>query len=249
MLEAWAGTKQLVFGQFYFWAAGSDPQQRTMPGLYRFLLFQTLSQCPQLIEQVFPQQLARMRDSTYQDDRDIERVQGFDDTQIRDAFGLLLDETHHADHKILFLIDGLDEFDGNRLDHENLAVRLRDWTNRRDVKILASSRPWMECSDIFVKNPAIHLHEFKVFDIKTYCLGRLERDREVRLLAEDHVALQLLKGVTTSIVDQSHGISLWAHLVLDAILQGIRQSDSVATLKTKVHEYPADLDGLYTKLR
>lgn len=219
-----------------------------MPGLHRSLLFQTLSEHPELIDQVFPHQLARMKNSSLQDDRAVEKIQGFDDTQIRDAFGLLLEQTQHANHKICFLIDGLDEFEGNRLEHENLAVRLRNWTAKGDVKILASSRPWTEFLDIFVGNPTIHLHKLNRYDIKTYCFGRLERDREVRQLDDDQVVLEL-EEVVESVVNQSQGIFLWAHLVLDAVLQGIRQSDSVTTLQAKVEEYPVDLDGLYTKLR
>lgn len=246
-LKLWAGSQRLVFGQFYFWAAGTA-SQRTLPGLYRSLLFQTLSQCPELIEKIFPDQLAQMKSSGFQGDRAVEKLQGFDDAKIRVAFDLLLQHTQHANDRICFLIDGLDEFEGNRLDHENLAVKLRKWTIGGDVKLLVSSRPWTEFSNVFIENSTIQLHELNHFDIKTYCLGKLQEDREVRQLGNDHIVLKL-KDVVKDIIDQSQGIFLWAHLVLDAVLQGIRQNDSITTLKAKVQEYPADLESLYAKLR
>lgn len=100
-------------GQFYFWAAGTQ-SQRTIPGLYRSLLFQTLSQYPELKEQVFPLQPARMRNSATQDDRLVKQLQSFNDTQIQDAFALLLDQIQYVSHKICFLINGFDEFEGNQ---------------------------------------------------------------------------------------------------------------------------------------
>lgn len=246
-LQTWAGNKRLIFGQFYFWSAGTE-SQRTLSGLCKSLLFQTLSQCPELIDQVFPQQIARMKSSGLQSDSTFEKFQSFDNVQIRDAFELLLKQTQHSHLRICFLLDGLDELEGTRLEHEDLAIRLRSWTTNGDVKLLVSSRPWPEFLDAFSTNSTIHLHELNRFDIKTYCLGSLAKDRAVRQLGHDQVALEL-QGVVESIIDQSQGIFLWAHLVLDAVLQGIRQSDPISTLKAKVQEYPTDLDSLYSKLR
>ncbi|KAF3760570.1 hypothetical protein M406DRAFT_268843, partial [Cryphonectria parasitica EP155] len=151
-LEDWAGDKKLIFGQFYFWISGS-PSQRTLPGLYRSLLFQALSQCPDFIGTVFPS------------DRSVEKVEGFRDNQIRDAFELLLQQTQFEGYRLCFLIDGLDEFEGNSLEHENLAAKLKSWTAHGDVKLIVSSRPWREFHEIFTSNEPLHLHQLNSLDI------------------------------------------------------------------------------------
>lgn len=246
-LEACAGAKQLILGQFYFWAAGTEPQQ-SMPGLHRSLLFQSLSQCPELIEKAFPDQVARMRRLGAQTDPAIERMQGFDEAQVRDAFGLLLKQAHDADYRMCFILDGLDEVKGNRLEHENLALNLRSWTLDGNVKLLVSSRPWPEFEIVFVANATIYLHQLNHLDIRTYGLERVEKDREFNQIRDGEDMLEI-KHVVYDIVFGSSGIFLWAHLVLENILPGIRQGDSITTLRAKVEEYPADLDSLYEKLR
>lgn len=247
-LEAWAGTKTLVFGQFYFWSAGTSAQ-RTLLGLYRSLLYQVVAQCPDLIEDIFPSQASRMTSSTCQyQDPAVERVQAFGDEHIREAFDLLLRKTQSLSHRLFFLIDGLDEFEGNRLDHEELATKLKGWAAGEDVKLLVSSRPWQEFSKIFTKNPPIHLHELNGFDIKKYCLIELQGDEEV---CQQDLGQKgsLIPKVVDKITTLSQGIFLWAHIVLDAIRHGVRQGDSEEILMRKLEEYPSDLDDLYSELR
>lgn len=246
-LEAWAGPKRLVFGQFYFWNSGNKAQ-RTISGLQRTLLFQTLSQCPELIEDVFPLQMSQMKSSQFQSDTSVEKIQVFDSGRIQDAFHLLLEKTHHARHRFCFFIDGLDEYEGNRLAHEDLAAQLKGWTSGTDVKLLVSSRPWPEFHDIFKGNPSIHLHRLNAFDIKRYCSQQLEQDREVRTIGIHHME-GLIQELVQEITVHSQGIFLWAHLVLQATRQGIRQGDSTTVLMEKLKEFPPDLDDLYTKLR
>lgn len=246
-LEAWAGTKTLVFGHFYFWSSGS-PAQRTLPGLYRSLLFQAVAQCPDLIGHIFPSQASRMGPSNYRDDQAVEKIRAFGDEHVRQAFDLLLKKTQSSSHRFCFLIDGLDEFEGSRLDHEGLAAKLRGWAAGEDVKLLVSSRPWPEFIDIFTANPTIHLHELNGFDIKTYCLTELQGDWAVRQQDLGRKG-SLIQEVVHKITDLAQGIFLWAHLVLNAVRQGVRQGDSLETLMLKLEEYPSDLDGLYNKLR
>lgn len=178
----------------------------------------------------------------------MERVQGFDDAQVQAAFELLLQQAHDADYKMCFLLDGLDEFKGNPLEHEDLALKLKSWTLDGNVKLLTSSRPWPEYENVFVANATIYLHQLNHFDIRTYCFERLVQDREFNQIRDEEDTLEI-EGVVNDIVLGSQGIFLWAHLVLDNILQGIRQGDSITTLRAKVEEYPADLDSLYDKLR
>lgn len=241
-LEAWSGEKKLVFGQFYFWNAGASAQ-RTLPGLYRSILFQVLSQCPALIAKVFPTQLRMMKAS--RGDAAVERVQGFGEEQIQEAFHLLLQQTRNGTHRFFLIIDGLDEYEGNRLSHEALATRLKGWTAGGDVKLLVSSRPWPEFLHALTSatHPTIHLHALNRSDIRTYCFYRFQTDWEAQNMPE------LYEKLVKAVVHQSQGVFLWAHLVMDNLLQGIRQRDPPEVLEAKVLEAPSDLETLYDKLR
>lgn len=243
-LAAWAADRELVFGEFYFWNAGVTAQ-RTLPGLYRSILFQVLGRCPSLIEKVFPTQLRAMKAS--RGDALVERAQYFTDEHVQKAFDLLLQETSQGKHKIFLIIDGLDEYEGNRLAHEALAKRLRGWTTHGNVKLLVSSRPWPEFLEPLrsdaLSHPAIHLHTLNRFDIRTYCTWRFQSDWEA------HSWPDLYQYLVAAVVEQSQGVFLWAHLVLENLLQGIRQRDSLEVLEAKVLEAPSDINALYDKLR
>lgn len=246
-LKAWAGNRQLIFGQFYFWTAGREAQ-RTLHGMLRSLLFQVLSQFPGLIEHVFPRQFKQIMASQFQSDSLVEKVQDFGRKQIEEAFDLLLNKTNESDRSICFLIDGLDELEGGDLDHEDLAERLKAWTTGGNIKILASSRPWRPFLTTFKAHPTLHLHELNRSDIRTYAIRQLKMDRDTR-----QIGVYLAKGTIENIVEeltgQAQGIFLWAHLVLDIVRLGIRRRYSVNLLEAKLREYPSDLDELYDTLR
>lgn len=241
-LLIWAGSKRLAIGHFFFWSAGSTPQ-RTLAGLYQSLLFQALSQCPELIAHVFPSQLDRMKKR--RGSKQVEAVEDFSDDHIREAFDLLITRTSYDTHRFCFLIDGLDECDGNRLHHEQLAAMLKSWTVGGDVKLCVSSRPWPEFSKTFqsFKSLTLHLHLLNRFDIETYCIGKLMKDEES---GQDP---GLCRSLAKTIVSNASGIFLWAHLVTDVVLQGIRQGDPANILMDKVKEMPHQLKDLYKKLR
>lgn len=52
--------------------------------------------------------------------------------------------------RFFFMIDGLDEFDG---DHQTLVDSLFRITSNANVKVLASSRPWLVFQDAFETAP------------------------------------------------------------------------------------------------
>lgn len=246
-LRAWAGSRPLIFGQFYFWAAGIGAQ-RALPGMLRSLLFQVLSQCPELIEHVFPRHLKQMKTSQFQYDPSVENYQDFGSKQIQEAFDVFLKKIDKSQHKVCFLIDGLDEFQGGDLDHEDLAARLKAWTATGNIKLLVSSRPWRPFLSTFTAHPTLHLHELNRSDIKTYAIRQLELDREIRQIGA-YLMEKAVEDIVEELVDQAQGIFLWAHLVLDTIRIDIRRRYSVGMLMAKVREYPSDLDDLYDALR
>ncbi|KAI0106542.1 hypothetical protein F4776DRAFT_668335 [Hypoxylon sp. NC0597] len=240
-LQKWAGDKKLVLADFYFWNPGKKLQM-TLPGLHRSILFEVLSRCPELTQEVFRSQWKRLNE-THGDP--IVESNIFGDDSIEDAFNVLVQMKQHSHHRFCFFIDGLDECDGNVLDHEELARKLKSWTKGRDVKICASSRPYQEFLELLAtpENTTIHLHLLNEFDILVDCLNHFSKDRAVRETKLRYT--DLIEQIAVS----SRGVFLWAHLVVGVILTGVRQRDPLDVLHKKLEEIPEELDDLYAKLR
>lgn len=241
-LQVWAAPNTLVFCVFYFWNPGCR-LQRTLAGLYRSLLFQALSQCPELAAEVFPVQYRRMKASV--GDTMVEKIQHFDEDLIEEGFKLLLDRASTGGYRLCFFIDGLDECEGNRLQHEDLEKMLQNWINSGTLKICVSSRPYSE----FIRplnhpgNRLIQLHELNGSDIRAYCLNRLTDDIDGRKRSD------LCRCLVYIVVKHAQGVFLWVHLVIDLLLVGFRQGDPDSVLEAQLRALPSDLDMLYTKLR
>ncbi|KAJ0115527.1 hypothetical protein J7T55_010349 [Diaporthe amygdali] len=241
-LKAWAASKTLIFCVFYFWNPGSMAQ-RTLTGLYSSLLFQALTQCPELMEEVFPVQIRRMETST--GDAMVERIQGFDEDDIEEAFNLLLSRASPDNYRLCFFIDGLDECKGNKLQHEDLAKMLQSWANLEAVKLCISSRPYSEFMGPLALpgNRQIQLHELNKSDIRAYCLDRLGKDVDAEKRGK------LCRKLVEKVLEQAQGVFLWVHLVIDILLMGFRQHDPDSVLLARLEALPSDLDKLYAKLR
>lgn len=248
-LRAWSGLQKLIFCQFYFWSPGGD-YQRKMPGLIRSILFQALNEHPDLISEVFPKQFNLMKHRP--GGTNVESARYFRERDMEDAFTLLLKQGQEKNYKFCFLIDGLDEADGNTLEHENLARKLRGWTSSPDIKVLVSSRPWKEFLRVFICNPTIHLHRLNTFDIQTYCSQQLckvsSRCSQIwrQNTEETHWIVQSL---VKEIANGAQGVFLWAHLVLDVVLLGIQHHSSLSAIQEEIRQYPVEIDELYDKLR
>lgn len=241
-LKFWATTKTLIFCVFYFWNPGTMAQ-RNLTGLYRSLLFQALSQCPELTEPVFPVQFRRMKRSY--EDRLVEKIQGFDENHIEEAFKLLLSRATPDKYRLCFFIDGLDECEGNSLEHEKLTKMLQSWTSSGSVKLCISSRPYPEFIGPLAlpEDLQIQLHKLNESDIRAYCLDRLENDTDAQKRGE------ICRRLVDNVVWLAQGVFLWVHLVIDLLLTGFRQDDPDSVLLARLESLPSDLDKLYTKLR
>lgn len=246
-LRAWAGSRQLVFGQFYFWHSGTEAQ-RTLPGMLRSLLFQALGQFPELIGHVFPRQWEQMKTNPFKSDPAVEKFQNFGSSQMKEAFDNFRETLNSSEYRVCFLIDGLDELKGRDLDHEKLASELNAWTASGIIKLLVSSRPWRPFLTSFTAHATLHLHELNRSDIETYAIRELEQDQEISKIGI-HRMKETIQDIVEELVGQAQGIFLWAHLVLDTLREDIRRQYSRDMLKAKLREYPSDLDELYDKLR
>lgn len=237
-LQDWAGGKELITAQFFFWRAGSDVQ-RSRQGLYRCLLFEILKECPYLIRKVFP--------GTYKIFERKSRANTIDQSffrpeHIATAFQTLVSLSPTFDHRMCLFIDGLDEYGDDTVDsyeYENLAKSLAIWTKNDHIKILCSSRPHREFLDRFTEDLRIHLHEVNAPDIQLFSRQMFEKDDQFLSIKDQYVDL------VQNIVSHSAGVFLWARLVVRSLIASIHRRDPVDSLKAQLEVAPKDLNKLY----
>ncbi|RDW93695.1 ATP-binding protein [Aspergillus mulundensis] len=239
-LTHWAGRKKLVVARFFFWKAG-DELQRSVRGLQRALLFEVLRQCPDLIPQVFPSQWDLFKRTAASAGTDSTL---FRPANIQEAFRLLIQYTRLPAHRFCFVIDGLDEYDGDSVDHMRLAEDLKSWANAEDIKICVSSRPHVEFQMTFTDRPEqrLHLHELTSHDIYIYSRQMLRSTIKARQDGDDCLAL------VEDVVYMSNGVFLWAWIVVRSLRSQILRGDPISALRETLETTPRELNALYTQL-
>lgn len=237
-LQCWTGDKQLIFAQFYFWDSG-DKFQMTLEGLYRHLLFKVLRQCPRLIPWCFPgfwNNLASGTTPSYQ--------APFRFEEIKAAFNCLMSEKVTSSHRICLFIDGLDEYEGDEVDHWRICHDLQSWTNSENVKLCISSRPHIPFLHSFATdmNIQIQIHQLTQRDIRKFGLAMFEMDPNFERVKHAY------RYLVDEIEKLSKGVFLWARLVVRSLLKGIGYRVTLEYLTKKLHTISKELNKLFGKM-
>jgi hypothetical protein len=229
-LEKWASPVNLVFASFYFWNPGTS-MQKSQLGLLQSLLHTILSQRPSLISTVLP--------SHWQFSRAYGKSSfSWAISDLTVAFRRLSEAELRT--KFCLLIDGLDEFDG---DHQSLVDLLSRLTRTGNIKILASSRPWLVFQDAFHDCPRLTLQDLNLEDIKLFTYDSLYNHRRfARLLALEP---ERAPGLVTEIVSKASGVFLWVYLVVRSLMDGLTNADRMDDLLRRLDQLPEDLEKFF----
>ncbi|KAM0809263.1 hypothetical protein AB5N19_09606 [Seiridium cardinale] len=228
-LHAWAGELPLVTASFFFWFLGT-PLQKSQVGLLRSLLFDILSQRPELIPQVMPELCREAEKSGHLVQEAFAEPTM---TEVTLWFKRLKAATKRQ-YRICLTIDGLDEFDG---DHQVLLDFLEEICyNTSSIKLLVSSRPITACTHALGHFPSLRLQDLTQSDIRQYVEDRMLYQRY-----RDPGWVEVME----KIVEKSSGVFLWVRLVVNSLLQGLRDGDTVSELQSRLDELPSDIKDLY----
>ncbi|KAN0120282.1 hypothetical protein V8E51_002490 [Hyaloscypha variabilis] len=231
LLRVWAGELPLITASYYFWNPGT-PMQKSQMGLFQSLLYECLSQCQNLIPQIFPYRWRSY--DIFGDD-----IRPWTRTELMQAFNRLV-EQDGVSAKFCFFIDGLDEFDG---DHGTIVDLFKRVVSSSSVKTCVSSRPLLVFEDGFQLSAKLRLHNLTGKDIKLYTNTQLEQNE--RFIALKKREPKLAPHLVTEIVDKSAGVFLWVTLVVRSLLTGLQNSDRISDLQRRLKELPADLEDLF----
>lgn len=244
-LREWAGRKTLVRASFYFWFTGSS-LQKSQQGLLRSLLFEILRQCPSLIPTICH---ARWMSEFPTD--------SWTRIELMDTIKRL--SLTSSSFKFFFLIDGLDEYQGDdgaaqSLDGDSVAAHVRDiieamdiLTNLEDVKVCLSSRPWPDFETAFGQTPdrKLYVHDENRDDIRMYIRERFERRLDFSNLTYE--VPELLNLVDT-MVEDSRGVFLWVFLAVESLLRGLRNDDRISELRRRLERTPKRLHDMFKRM-
>lgn len=233
-LESWAGGRPLIFVRFFFWNSG-DKAQMSLEGLYRSLLFETCRQIPNIMPQLFPE--------FWQSSNSGLAPICFD--EVKEAFNRLIQEASSSKSYFCFFIDGLDEFEGDEVDHWRLSQDLKSWTAQAEnVKLCVSSRPHIPFIQSFASNlnHQISIHELTREDIFNFSVAMFEKDPNFDRVND------VYKDLVTEVVEASDGVFLWARLAMRSLLKSVGYQGSEKDLKRKLHLMPKGLDELFDQI-
>jgi len=248
LLRIWAGGRDLILSSFYFWNSGTQIQM-SLEGLTRTLLHSVLRQRPHLVPLVFPHQSeawtlfgddpqSQQTWSLLGNSHSSEEVLSW--PELRAALIRLGQGLHAEDStKVVFFIDGLDEFGG---EHSDLIAFIQALLSP-NIKICVSSRPWIVFEDAFRLLPSLRIEELTRPDIKVYLESKFDSNAgfHARKIVSPAYAGQLVE----SMADKASGVFLWVHLATSSLLVGLSGGERLSDLQRRVDALPSDLEKLF----
>ncbi|SCO09631.1 related to small s protein [Fusarium fujikuroi] len=233
LLQTWANGSKLILANFFFYALGKS-EQKSQSGLLRSLLYQMLEYDPSVTEHALPHM---WREARY-------NHQGSPELEIPSIEEMatalkVLCSTLHADRKIFFLIDGIDEYEGKDLDIARFIGELESFPN---VKILVSGRPHPAFMTAFRQKPKMNLQDLTKRDVATYIQDTVSYHPYMRSLS--HQSQYQVDKITEKLAQKASGVFLWVILACRAVVEGCDDFCTMTELEARVDELPKELEDI-----
>jgi hypothetical protein len=156
---------------------------------------------------------------------------GWTTTALLDALRRSLDA--FQGDRVFLMVDGLDEFDG---EYTELLDLLLQWRNRSYIKMCLANRPETAILVKLGALPTIRLQDLNDSDISKYVRDELE----------PYCALP--ETLVRELIFRAEGVFLWAVLVVNSMITGCLDNDDAATLQSRLHDTPTELNALFAQL-
>ncbi|KAL2061695.1 hypothetical protein VTL71DRAFT_7073 [Oculimacula yallundae] len=243
-LKEWAKDVPLCLATFFFWNSGNK-EQKSQSGLLRSLLFQILEKHRELGPVMFPATWTKLYRKAVKQALELDEATGTESWSLKHlmvAFRALICQKV-VPLKICFLVDGLDEFDG---DHEEIVNLFQEISQFQSIKVCLSSRPLVVFQSLLEGYPGLRLQNLTYPDIQRYVQDKLAGNSAFRGLAEEEE--EAAPALVREIVEKADGVFLWVRLVVGSLLNGIRNRDEMCHLRARLRLLPKELEPLYGRL-
>ncbi|RYO79070.1 hypothetical protein DL766_008477 [Monosporascus sp. MC13-8B] len=235
-LETWADGSKLVVVGIYFWGS-DDPPQKSLKGFYMSILYHTLKPCPELISIIFPGSYGEGLSSGAAE---------FQISELESAFVRLTKLENNETHRFCYFIDGLDEYDGDPLEHRKLAEKLVAWADSKAAKAVCSARSYTVFLDIFSRaGITINFHQLTRSDIREFAESQFMACLSSPELRE---AKRTCLDITEDILYRADGVFLWASLVVRSLINDALEHENGECLRKRLQDCPDDLNSLFRKM-
>jgi hypothetical protein len=245
LLKSWAGHKELVLADFFFWKSGSR-LQKSMDGLLRSLLHKILTKLPHLIPKVFPDEWQWDPQSSFLFLQPNVKALDIPDSKVQSAFDDIMQKHTLTEFAFCFFIDGLDEFNDPKpeMDRSKLCAEIQSWADSHpnNIKICVSSRkeePFLR----FPQTQRLWLHRLTEKDIRTTVTNRLE-EHKMFIVWPREDRLELIDKV----VSRAEGIFLWVVLVIRELRTDLDNELDLSSLLDTLNKVPTELSEYFTRI-
>ncbi|KAF2228987.1 hypothetical protein EV356DRAFT_436185, partial [Viridothelium virens] len=236
-LSEWAGQRTIIASNYFFWINGSA-MQRSQEGLLRSIVLDLLLQCPNLRNTAlkFAKELGQSRWQMSSESM----LSSWDLSRLSELLMLITTESQSMYCLCLF-IDGLDEYEGEAQDLNELLISLRHF---RNVKLCVASRPLNEFENAFGRDQEhkLYMQHLTSVDINIYATDKLEQSPDLRRMKKEGPGVD---DRISEITDKAQGVFLWVRLVVQSLLRGLQNADRIIDLQRRLAEYPRDLDDFF----
>ncbi|KAL6912696.1 hypothetical protein FSST1_010456 [Fusarium sambucinum] len=237
-LKVWVGDSEIIFASFFFYAQG-QPEQKSQVGLLRSLLYQILSRDATLSETVLPNVWKEACRGNQEKHGDLSAPSiGEMETALKDICNL-----YRSTKKIFFLIDGIDEYEGNDFEVAEFISKLGEFAN---VKVLVSGRPHPAFFRAFKQSPQMDLPDLTERDIVSYVGDTVASNPNMKELSE--MDPRAVEDIIKSLVERASGVFLWVILVCRSVIEGCDAGDTTAELQARVDESPKEVEDLLRRI-
>ncbi|KAG8532842.1 uncharacterized protein KY384_002720 [Bacidia gigantensis] len=227
----------IITGYFFYDRGTAD--QKSVRGFLQEILYQMLKKRPELfliIRQIF---------------LDAETSNGFrsnsawDQARIQEALSLISRQSESPLNICLF-VDALNEHNGDHMDLLSCLMSLGEEehnTNFR-LRLCVAGRPENVFMDAFRGYSSFAIHDYTTSDIHHYAEDRIRESNTTQLTVRSK---QRLNEIVAEIAKKADGVFLWVRLVVDELVEGLRDGLTLKELNDLLSEIPEQLEDLYTR--
>ena len=141
---------------------------------------------------------------------------------------------------IFILLDGLDEYQGDKWD---LANFLRE-TASSGVKLCVASRPDRVFNSIFEQIPTIKMQEWNSPAIDKMVTLMIQRDMATSGFYDREEVVELAKEIS----EKAQGVFLWARFAIEELRDGWTEGVDLEELQKRLENVPEELESIYARI-
>lgn len=221
---------------FFFDFRARDGIGNNMEGFVRCLLFQLCQVLPNLAESV-----PELRQFIYRSAQKHSQIAPETHIPLGSLRKALLQGLQNCSENILILVDGLDEYEGQKVELTNFIKAL----HRENIKICTASRPDPPFPDAFGNMPTIRMQELNFDAITSFCLDVLEQ-----FYSSQQHQLTALQTLADEVAQRSLGVFLWARFAVYELIEGLSSGESLESpaLEKRLQAVPEELEQIYSRI-